>query len=87
MDTTVLSSRGQVVLPKAVRDRLGLEAGQRLAVEVSGRSIVLKPELRANRPARAVGRTGWRSLRGALRGTNALDALRVERQREIARGR
>jgi AbrB family looped-hinge helix DNA binding protein len=83
----VLSSRGQVVLPKAVRDRLGLEPGQRLAVEVSGRSVVLKPETRASRSAPDAQRTGWRSLRGALRGTDALASLRSDRRAELARGR
>ncbi|HET7772131.1 MAG TPA: AbrB/MazE/SpoVT family DNA-binding domain-containing protein [Chloroflexota bacterium] len=87
MESTVLSSRGQVVLPKAIRDRLGLAPGQRLAVEVSGQNIVLTPAARARRTAHEAQRTGWRSLRGALRGTNALDALRSDRQAELAAGR
>ena len=83
----MLSSRGQVVLPKGVRDQLGLAPGQRLEVEVSGRSIVLKPEPRGASPARTALRPGWRALRGALRGTDALGALRADREAELARGR
>ena len=42
--TTTLSSRGQVVLPKAVRRALRWEPGTRLVVENTAESVVLKPE-------------------------------------------
>jgi AbrB family looped-hinge helix DNA binding protein len=38
-----LSSRGTITLPASVRRRLGLEEGDVLTVELSGRSIVLTP--------------------------------------------
>jgi AbrB family looped-hinge helix DNA binding protein len=46
MDTVTLSTKGQLVLPKRVRDALGLKAGDRLRVVVAddGR-IVLAPEV------------------------------------------
>jgi len=47
---TTLSSRGQVVLPAAIRRRLGLEAGATLEVETEEGHIVLKPV--ARRPAK-----------------------------------
>jgi AbrB family looped-hinge helix DNA binding protein len=40
---TVMSSKGQVVIPKAIRDRVHLRTGQKLAVLAKGRSIVLVP--------------------------------------------
>ncbi|PZA06035.1 MULTISPECIES: AbrB/MazE/SpoVT family DNA-binding domain-containing protein [unclassified Meiothermus] len=43
MPLTRLSSKGQVVLPKAVREALGLEAGDELRVEVEGDTIRLVP--------------------------------------------
>ncbi len=51
---TILSSKGQLVLPAEVRRRLGLVQGERLAVEVRGDSVVLhaRPQRRAYRPAR-----------------------------------
>ena len=42
--TTMLSSKGQVVLPKQARTRLQLRAGVKLVCKVQGGSIVLTPE-------------------------------------------
>jgi antitoxin PrlF len=44
METTTLTSKGQLTLPKAVRDKLHLRTGDRLRVEVTedGR-VVLQP--------------------------------------------
>jgi len=41
--TTMLSSKGQVVLPAAARRRLGLKAGTKFACRVEGNRIVLTP--------------------------------------------
>jgi AbrB family looped-hinge helix DNA binding protein len=40
--TTKLSSRGQVVIPKEIRNRLGLEAGAQFVVVGEGDVVVLK---------------------------------------------
>jgi len=40
--TTRMSSRGQVVIPEAVRERLGLRAGAEFAVFGDGDILVLK---------------------------------------------
>lgn len=44
MVTTKLSSKGQVVLPRLVRSKLGLAPGVRLRCEVRGESVVLTPQ-------------------------------------------
>lgn len=41
--TTILSSKGQVVLPAAARRRLGLKSGTRFTCRVEGNRIVLTP--------------------------------------------
>ena len=45
MDATV-AERGQITLPKAVRDALGLSKGTRLTVELDGNRIVLRKDVR-----------------------------------------
>lgn len=42
IEITRLSSKGQVVLPQDIRDRLHLEEGQRFVVLGSGDTVVLK---------------------------------------------
>jgi AbrB family looped-hinge helix DNA binding protein len=42
--TTVLSTKGQMVLPKAVRDRRGWGEGVRLVVEDTPQGVLLKAE-------------------------------------------
>jgi AbrB family looped-hinge helix DNA binding protein len=44
MEATV-AERGQITLPKAVRDALGLVKGTRLKVELEGGCIVLRKEV------------------------------------------
>jgi len=43
MPTTVLSSKGQVIIPKLIRDARRWAPGQRLEVIDDGESIILKP--------------------------------------------
>lgn len=66
MDTVTISPKFQVVIPKAVREQLGLVPGQQVQALVFGGRIELIPL----RPAR--------ELRGILRGLDA----RFERDRE-----
>jgi AbrB family looped-hinge helix DNA binding protein len=40
---TKISTKGQVVLPSPVRNRLGLQAGDSLDVQVEGDAILLRP--------------------------------------------
>ena len=42
-DVTALSSKGQIVLPKAIRDFLKIDAGAKFMVFSDGDSVLLKP--------------------------------------------
>jgi AbrB family looped-hinge helix DNA binding protein len=54
----VLSSKGQIVIPKDIRDALGLREGTKLEVALEGHRVVLRT-ISEEYP-------DWRSLRGAF---------------------
>lgn len=43
METTKLSTKGQIILPKAIRDSRAWRPGMEFAVEESGDGILLRP--------------------------------------------
>ena len=51
---TKISTKGQVVLPSAIRRRLGLQAGDSLNVKVEGEQIVLQPKQRRKKKGKIV---------------------------------
>lgn len=61
MGLTSLDERGRVVIPKEVRDRLGLKPNQRLLVEVKDGGIVLRPASNAKKSIA--------ELRGCIKGS------------------
>jgi AbrB family looped-hinge helix DNA binding protein len=68
-----LSSKGQIAIPKAIRDQLGLKKDMTLEVSVERSLILLKP-LRDD---------AWLGLEGSLRGTSVLEDLESEHRQEI----
>jgi len=60
MAKTRLSSKGQVIIPKAVRERHGWAPGTELEVEDQGEVVVL-------RPARLFPPTTYEEVRGCLK--------------------
>ena len=72
-----VSSRGQVALPKAVRDQLGLGEGASLTVRVQGDEVIL----------RKLNEGSWREWEGCLKGAGLLGDLARERRREMMHDR
>ena len=68
MPVTTIFSKFQIVIPKAVRDRLQLSPRQRLQIVEKGRVITLVPEV------------PLKSLKGMLRGMSKVN-LREKRGR------
>lgn len=83
MPTTRVSERGQVVIPKPIRDRLGIKRGQELEVDAEDDVI----HLRLRKGGRKPSKPDWRRWRGVLAGTGALQELEAEHRREIESGR
>jgi AbrB family looped-hinge helix DNA binding protein len=73
MEQVTVSSKGQISIPRAVRDLLNLSAGAKLTMEVRGHEIVLSKE-----PA-------WKKLHGAAAGTGLLTAFALHRKQERER--
>ena len=75
MEKITVSSKGQVAIPKEVREALNLTAGSKLNLEVRGHEIVLSKG------------DAWRSLRGAARGMKKdfLEFRKEERELEDSR--
>lgn len=69
METVTISPKFQVVIPKSIREQLGLAPGQKIQAVAIGERIELLPV----RPAR--------DLRGALRGLDT-GVFRDESERE-----
>jgi AbrB family looped-hinge helix DNA binding protein len=67
-DTTVLSQKGQVVIPKKLREERGWEPGLRLAVEVTRDGLILRPleATRAEAAASLLGIVGYHGPRRTL---------------------
>jgi AbrB family looped-hinge helix DNA binding protein len=42
MTKATISTKGQIVIPKTVRDRLNLKAGTEVVIDVRGESLVMK---------------------------------------------
>ena len=61
---TKISTKGQVVLPSRLRQKLGLRPGDALDVKLEGENIVLTPRRRRRRKARIITdpRTGFPAL-------------------------
>ncbi|HEY3353757.1 MAG TPA: AbrB/MazE/SpoVT family DNA-binding domain-containing protein [Polyangia bacterium] len=78
--STKLRSKGQVVIPKAIRDRLRWRPGTRLNVEETPDGAV---RLTRASVSRAELDQVLRELCGCLRGTDALSALEAAHRAEV----
>ena len=77
-----MSSKGQLVIPAAIREEFGLKPGTRFAIRMEGPEVILKPETLAAKLAMI------KKMRGiAAGGPSLCDELledrRLEREREL----
>lgn len=75
MALATLSSKGQLVLPKAIRDALGLTPGTTIRIIPKGRKILLEP----------VAASMIERLYGKFAGEKLLTDLEAEHRQEILR--
>lgn len=73
-----VSSKGQLVIPKPLREAVGLTEGVKCRVDKVGNRIVLQPVDVADQGT-------WRRWEGRLKNTRALEDHIEEHRREVAR--
>jgi len=85
--TTTLSTKGQVILPKIIRQRRHWEPGTRLMVEDTPEGVLLKaaPVFAPTRPEDVAGMLAYRGRTKTLEEMDAAITAEVNRRR--ARGR
>jgi AbrB family looped-hinge helix DNA binding protein len=74
METTRLSSKGQIILPKAVRDLHHWEPGTDFSVEDTGDGVILRP-IKGGAPARLEDLIGSLRVKGEARTIEEMDSV------------
>jgi AbrB family looped-hinge helix DNA binding protein len=85
---TTVSTKGQVILPKAIRDHLRWDTGTRLVVEQTPDGVLLKPmttPFPPTRPEDVFGRLAGQGRSKSIEQMNA--GIAAEAKRRHARGR
>jgi len=81
---TIVSSKGQMVIPAVLREELGIEPGTRVAVRREGTCLILEPQTLAAKLRLIDEMQGCTA--GLPSGTDLLlEDRRIERARELAK--
>jgi AbrB family looped-hinge helix DNA binding protein len=80
--TTKVSTKGQVILPKAIRERLHWSTGTKLIVEETPEGVLLRaePAFVASRPEDVFGSLPYRGPAKSIPEMNAAIAAEVKRR-------
>jgi AbrB family looped-hinge helix DNA binding protein len=81
MSVVTVSSKGQIVLPKELREELEIQEGDSLEIQREGDGLHLRRLSSSAPPAE------WRAWRGILAGSGALEEHLREHREEIERER
>jgi len=81
MSVVTVSSKGQIVLPKELRQELEIREGDSIEIQREGDGLHLRRLVSAPPPA------DWRAWRGILEGSGALEEHLREHREEIERER
>lgn len=82
MSITKLSSKGQITIPKEIRDELGLRTGDKVIVEAVRGEAILKPLEKPSESMKGIGRKAKEQL-GNLRAVELVRKMRDEDEEEL----
>jgi AbrB family looped-hinge helix DNA binding protein len=75
VQTVRVSSKGQIAIPKEIRDKLGLSRGSDMVVRIQGDTVILHK----------APKDSWRKWAGRFAGSGLTEELAASRREEIAR--
>ncbi|MDI6905655.1 MAG: AbrB/MazE/SpoVT family DNA-binding domain-containing protein [Candidatus Bathyarchaeia archaeon] len=82
MSITKLSSKGQITIPKDIRDKLKLEPGDKVLMEATEHAAVIRPLKKPSESMKGVGKE-TKSKLGNISATELLKKMRMEDQEEL----
>jgi|CryGeyDrversion2_1046600.scaffolds.fasta_scaffold293730_2 AbrB family looped-hinge helix DNA binding protein len=82
MSITKLSSKGQITIPKDIRDKLKLEPGDKVLMEATEHAAVIRPLKKPSESMKGVGKE-TKSKLGNISAAELLKKMRMEDQEEL----
>jgi len=81
MSITKISSKGQITIPKEIRDELNLKIGDKVILEAAGGQAILKPVEKPSESMKGIGRR-TKGEHGNLRAVELVRMMRNEDEGE-----
>jgi len=82
LSITKLSSKGQITIPKDIRDKLRLEPGDKVLMEATEHAAVIRPLKKPSESMKGIGKE-TKSKLGGISTTELLKRMRMEDREEL----